>query len=646
MPQENESFPGLDVQKCYQLLEELGDASKTTTLVQFEALKEEFWRILDSELRKIDRGFIEREEVCCKRFQTFDFRTFIISQHNNMSVCRLFQEALREVYAQFEPVQISKVVSHPLKTEKNNDNLVYYAQYHQFCTLLRDIHSLRDFTMQTYDILMMMIKNLKQIVQQNQRLFGARTEAEIQGVDVRFRNVCNLPLYNSHVLSKLATRAEVIATSLLCAQSACPPQPTAFVCFHCQLLNKEIYVLRCFHRFCKSCIHGLHMNGNFDCPFCGRHDALRNLEKDEPLLSFIQTHFDAELFTNESNHHHAALMQPPPTAVANQNGGAVVIPIKPEPKDQALIPDHGMQYYNAAMPAYMIPNAHLKQENEGTPQPPLKRGRGRPKGSGRGRGRPKGSKNGAGRGSGSGEDVSDSKASVRGGRPRTPAANSLHAARTKIKNGGRAKTSCHQCKNNKDPSELLFCKNVKWGPGKKKGNMVLKHCRKKFCAQCMGKYETIERVDELFRLQEDSGLTEWQCPACADTCECAACWRRRHPNAGSGPPRPSSGNEAGDSQSDAEDPQSSHSSHSQIAATEPQQQQQPPQQQQQPPPMPVQPQPPTQQISHSSFSVTQPAGLPPLPAMNMMPPLPNMNNSNNDPNSIGFIMTNMPQTYN
>ena len=117
-------------------------------------------------------------------------------------------------------------------------------------------------------------------------------------------------------------------------------------------------------------------------------------------------------------------------------------------------------------------------------------------------------------------------------------ANSLHAARSKIKNGGRAKTSCHQCKNNKDPSELLFCKNVKWGPGKKKGNMVLKHCRKKFCAQCMGKYETIERVDELFRLQEDGQLTEWQCPACADTCECAACWRKRHPNTGANIPKP------------------------------------------------------------------------------------------------------------
>ena len=58
----------------------------------------------------------------------------------------------------------------------------------------------------------------------------------------------------------------------------------------------------------------------------------------------------------------------------------------------------------------------------------------------------------------------------------------------------------------------------------------------------MGKYETIERVDELFRLQEDGGLTEWQCPACADTCECAACWRKRHPNTGANIPKPNSSN--------------------------------------------------------------------------------------------------------
>ena len=70
------------------------------------------------------------------------------------------------------------------------------------------------------------------------------------------------------------------------------------------------------------------------------------------------------------------------------------------------------------------------------------------------------------------------------------------------------------------------------------GALCGQHCRKKFCAQCMGKYETIERVDELFRLQEDGGLTEWQCPACADTCECAACWRKRHPNSGANIPKP------------------------------------------------------------------------------------------------------------
>merc|ERR1719410_2484107 len=154
--------------------------------------------------------------------------------------------------------------------------------------------------------------------------------------------------------------------------------------------------------------------------------------------------------------------------------------------------------------------------------PPMKRGRGRPRGNK----------------SMSGSPCGGSAGGTPGGRSRVTSANSLHAARSKIKNGGRAKTSCHQCKNNKDPSELLFCKNVKWGPGKKKGNMVLKHCRKKFCAQCMGKYETIERVDELFRLQEDGQLTEWQCPACADTCECAACWRKRHPNTAANIPKP------------------------------------------------------------------------------------------------------------
>lgn len=100
----------MDVQKCYEILETLGDKNKALIIDQINNLKQQFWHILDSEITKINAGYTEREELCCKRFQMFDFRTFIISQHNNMSVCRLFQEALREVYNHFETAQMSSVV--------------------------------------------------------------------------------------------------------------------------------------------------------------------------------------------------------------------------------------------------------------------------------------------------------------------------------------------------------------------------------------------------------------------------------------------------------------------------------------------------------------------------------------------------------
>eukprot|EP01083_Nonionella_stella_P026053 71730_1 len=518
MPQETD-FPGLDVQKCYEILETLGDKNKSLTIDHINQLKEQFWQILENEITKINHGYTEREELCCKRFQMFDFRTFIISQHNNMSVCRLFQEALREVYNHFETAQMSSVLNNMPKTEKNNENLFYYAQYHSFCELLRDVHLLRDFTIQTFQILTVMISNLKKHIEGYRHLYPS-IESEIQTINRRFKQTCCLPLYTSPILAKLATRTEVIATSLLCAQNACAPQQTAFVCFNCHSLSKDMFVLRCFHRFCGQCANYLKSTSQYDCPTCSRHDALLNLEKDEPLRSFISTHFGGNLLKQDQDMNSYNAMQPPSAT----NGGNVTI--KPEPKDNALIPPNGMQYYSVTMPAYLIPTTQLKAESDG--DTPLKRGRGRPRGSGRGRPR------------GSIKQNGDSGGSAgRGrGRPRVTSANSLHAARSKIKNGGRAKTSCHQCKNNKDPSELLFCKNVKWGPGKKKGNMVLKHCRKKFCAQCMGKYETIERVDELFRLQEDGQLTEWQCPACADTCECAACWRKRHPNTAANIPKP------------------------------------------------------------------------------------------------------------
>ena len=80
------SFPGLDVQKCYEILETLGDKTKQLNLDAINNLKHQFWSILEAEIQKINRGYAEREELCCKRFQMFDFRTFIISQHN-VCVC-------------------------------------------------------------------------------------------------------------------------------------------------------------------------------------------------------------------------------------------------------------------------------------------------------------------------------------------------------------------------------------------------------------------------------------------------------------------------------------------------------------------------------------------------------------------------------
>eukprot|EP00484_Ammonia_sp_Unknown_P006508 CAMPEP_0197065898 /NCGR_PEP_ID=MMETSP1384-20130603/169985_1 /TAXON_ID=29189 /ORGANISM="Ammonia sp." /LENGTH=636 /DNA_ID=CAMNT_0042502883 /DNA_START=83 /DNA_END=1993 /DNA_ORIENTATION=- len=633
MPQED--FPGLDVQPCYNILGLLQKKDKKYSMDELNKMQAQFWDILQKELDKINRGYTEREELCCKRFQMFDFRTFIISQHNNMSVCRLFQEALREVYHHFETAQMSSVLNNTPKTEKNNENLFYYAQYHSFCELLRDVHLLRDFTIQTFQIISRIIGELKHAV--NERLVevrgeGSSNEDEMRVIDRRFRELCNIELYTSPILAKLATRTEVIATSLLCAQNACAPQQTAFVCFNCHLLSKDMYVLRCFHRFCAQCVEHLKSKNSFDCPTCNRHDALTALEKDEPLRSFISTHFGANLLKQQedaeqshsnngsnSNSHSNNALQPPSAT----NNGTV---IKPEPKDNALIPNQGMEYYNQQIPAYLIPNTHLKTEDEANTTP-VKRGRGRPRG--RGRGRPRGGGKASSRGANDGESGGRGR-----GRARVTSANSLHAARSKIKNGGRAKTSCHQCKNNKDPSELLFCKNVKWGPGKKKGNMVLKHCRKKFCAQCMGKYETIERVDELFRLQEDGQLTEWQCPACADTCECAACWRKRHPNSGANIPKPTpngNGSVPGTPQNGQSAPQtpqhSATSSQSQTVEMTPQQQQATPQQH-----------PPQMQMAQMQVPQQPP---PPLPPMNIIAMTAAVNTNDNS-NNAGFSMSNMP----
>ena len=77
----------MDVQKCYDILNSLGDKNSNLSPQQIKEMKEQFWSILESEITKINAGYTEREELCCKRFQMFDFRTFIISQHN---VCYVY----------------------------------------------------------------------------------------------------------------------------------------------------------------------------------------------------------------------------------------------------------------------------------------------------------------------------------------------------------------------------------------------------------------------------------------------------------------------------------------------------------------------------------------------------------------------------
>lgn len=112
--------------------------------------------------------------------------------------------------------------------EKGTDTLFYYAQYHSFCELLRDVHLLRDFTLQTYNILTLMIQQLKRHCHTyntsrnnnpNESTGNALNEimqsAESQAIDKRFRELCNKPLYSSYILSKLCTRTGMSHSSYM-----------------------------------------------------------------------------------------------------------------------------------------------------------------------------------------------------------------------------------------------------------------------------------------------------------------------------------------------------------------------------------------------------------------------------------------------
>ena len=78
----NYSFPGLDVQQCYEILEKIGNPNNPLSLQQFNEQKELFWQILEKEISKINDGYVEREQLCRQRFEMFDISSFIRANKN------------------------------------------------------------------------------------------------------------------------------------------------------------------------------------------------------------------------------------------------------------------------------------------------------------------------------------------------------------------------------------------------------------------------------------------------------------------------------------------------------------------------------------------------------------------------------------
>ena len=81
------SFPGLDVQQCYEILEKIGNPNNPLSIQQFNEQKELFWQILEKEINKINDGYVEREQLCRQRFEMFDISSFIRA---NKNVCNSF----------------------------------------------------------------------------------------------------------------------------------------------------------------------------------------------------------------------------------------------------------------------------------------------------------------------------------------------------------------------------------------------------------------------------------------------------------------------------------------------------------------------------------------------------------------------------
>lgn len=78
-------------------------------------------------------------------------------------------------------------------------------------------------------------------------------------------------------------------------------------------------------------------------------------------------------------------------------------------------------------------------------------------------------------------------------------------------------SSCHQCKNSMEPAQLMACTNI-YGPSRQ-------HCRKKYCARCLAKYEDAAALEAL--ALSPAARAAWVCPSCKGQCTCAGCKRNR-----------------------------------------------------------------------------------------------------------------------
>ncbi|ETO27649.1 hypothetical protein RFI_09484 [Reticulomyxa filosa] len=182
-----------------------------------------FKKTKNDNTKVINEIYKEQERFCAQRFQTFDFQTFMEHQYkntidtsekqereenkiniellnNHKERLTLFQHALRSVYPHFEAAQMSVHIT--LEENCNvasNQDMTYFSKFYSFCELLRDVHLLRDLTIQTFKVLTVLITEMKKM---------AGDLDQVSAFEQQFRR---------------------LSTSLLCSHNLCAPQQKAFV---------------------------------------------------------------------------------------------------------------------------------------------------------------------------------------------------------------------------------------------------------------------------------------------------------------------------------------------------------------------------------------------------------------------------------